>query len=72
MHILYVINSFPPWKVFLYLNEKAAMAITKQQKLELVSGYTTDLAQAKNVVLVKQSGVPVNDSNTLRMSLVEV
>lgn len=48
------------------------MAITKQQKLELVSGYTTDLAQAKNVVLVKQSGVPVNDSNTLRMSLVEV
>ncbi len=48
------------------------MAITKQQKFDLVSGYATDLAKAKNVVLVKQSGVPVNDSNALRMSLVDI
>lgn len=48
------------------------MAITKQQKFDLVSGYAKDLASAKNVVLVKQSGIAVNDSNSLRMSLAEV
>ncbi|MBP6085855.1 50S ribosomal protein L10 [Patescibacteria group bacterium] len=48
------------------------MAITKQQKVSLVSSYAADLAKAKNVVLVKQSGITVNDSNTLRMALDEV
>jgi len=50
---------------------KPAMAITKQQKSTLISSYGDDLAQAKNVVLVKQSGVNVNDSNALRMSIAE-
>ena len=45
------------------------MAITRQQKETLVSSYAGDLAAAKNVVLIKQSGIPVNDSNVLRMSL---
>ena len=48
------------------------MAITKQQKVTLVSQYANDLGNAKNVVLVKQSGVSVNDSNTLRMDLADV
>jgi large subunit ribosomal protein L10 len=48
------------------------MAITKQQKVALVSQYANDLGDAKNVVLIKQSGVSVNDSNTLRMSLTDV
>lgn len=57
---------------FFISETRAAMAITKQQKNDLVSRYTADLAQAKNVVLVKQSGIPVNDSNALRMSLTDV
>lgn len=48
------------------------MAITKQQKVALVSQYAGDLGNAKNVVLIKQSGVSVNDSNALRMSLADV
>ncbi|MEI7477676.1 MAG: 50S ribosomal protein L10 [bacterium] len=48
------------------------MAITKQQKVDLMAGYAKDLESAKNVVLVKQSGIPVNDSNTLRMALNDV
>lgn len=45
------------------------MAITKAKKTDLIAQYAADLAVAKNVVLVKQSGVSVNDSNTLRMDL---
>lgn len=48
------------------------MAITKQQKVELISSYASDISKAKNVVLVKQSGIPVNDSNTLRMAIEDV
>ena len=48
------------------------MAITKQQKNALIAGYAADLVAAKNVVLVKQSGVSVNDSNALRMQLADV
>jgi large subunit ribosomal protein L10 len=48
------------------------MAITRQKKETLVSSYASDLADAKNVVLVKQSGIPVNDSNNLRMALEDV
>jgi ribosomal protein L10 len=48
-----------------------AMAITKQQKSTLMTAYGEDLAGAKNIVLVKQSGVSVNDSNALRMAVAE-
>ncbi len=45
------------------------MAITKQQKDTLIAQYVSDIQAAKNVVLVKQSGIVVNDSNALRMDL---
>lgn len=45
------------------------MAISKDQKKELVGGYVKDLASATNVVILKQSGIPVNESNALRISL---
>ncbi len=48
------------------------MAITRQKKEALVAAYASDLASAKNVVLIKQSGIPVNDSNNLRMWLEDV
>jgi large subunit ribosomal protein L10 len=48
------------------------MAITRQQKETLVSSYAADIADAKNIVLVRQSGISVNDSNALRMSLEDV
>jgi large subunit ribosomal protein L10 len=47
------------------------MAITKKQKSTLITSYGEDLAGAKNIVLVKQSGVSVNNSNTLRMAVAE-
>lgn len=48
------------------------MAITKQQKNSLVASYVSDLKNAKNVVLVKQSGISVNDTSDLRMALSDV
>lgn len=48
------------------------MAITKQQKRDLVTEYAKDLAGAKNVVIVKQSGIWVNDGSTLRKNLSDV
>lgn len=48
------------------------MAISKKQKKELVQGYEGDLSSAVNVVILKQSGIPVNESNALRMSLAEM
>lgn len=56
-------------KFFYFYDVYAKMAITKQQKVALVSQYANDLGNTKNVVLIKQSGVSVNDSNTLRMDL---
>lgn len=48
------------------------MAISKDQKKSLIKGYGKDLASATNVVILKQSGIPVNESNALRMSLANV
>lgn len=48
------------------------MAISKDQKKELVQAYAKDLASAANVVILKQSGIPVNESNSLRISLANV
>lgn len=45
------------------------MAISKDQKKELVGAYTKDLSSAANVVILKQSGIPVNESNSLRITL---
>ncbi|MBP6910610.1 50S ribosomal protein L10 [Patescibacteria group bacterium] len=48
------------------------MAISKDQKKELVQGYSKDLSSASNVVILKQSGIPVNESNALRIGLANV
>jgi|GEM_PF-681980 len=45
------------------------MAISKDQKKGLVQGYGKDLSSASNVVILKQSGIPVNESNALRIGL---
>lgn len=45
------------------------MAISKDKKKELVQGYESDLSSAVNVVILKQSGIPVNESNGLRIEL---
>ncbi len=45
------------------------MAISKDQKKSLIKGYGTDLSSATNVIILKQSGIPVNESNGLRISL---
>jgi len=42
------------------------MALTKKQKLQLAEQYKDYLAKAKNVVVVKQSWVPVNDMTVIR------
>lgn len=35
------------------------MAITKQKKQSLITEYVKDLQEANNLVLIKQSGLPV-------------
>ena len=45
------------------------MAISKDQKKSLIMGYGKDLSSATNVIILKQSGIPVNESNGLRISL---
>lgn len=45
------------------------MAITKTQKSELVDLYIKDLGEAKNVVIIKQSGITVNAASKLRIEL---
>lgn len=48
------------------------MAISKDQKKSLIKGYEKDLASATNVVILKQTGIPVNESNGLRIALANV
>lgn len=45
------------------------MAISKDQKKKLVQAYKKDLLSAINVIILKQSGIPVNESNGLRITL---
>ncbi len=45
------------------------MAISKDQKNGLVQGYGKDLSSATNVIILKQSGIPVNESNAMRIAL---
>jgi len=42
------------------------MAITKEKKKELVRQYVADLQDAKNLVLVKQSGISVSTDTDIR------
>ena len=48
------------------------MAISKEKKKELIGSYSTDLTSAANVIILKQSGIPVNESNALRIALAAV
>ncbi len=48
------------------------MAISKDKKKELVQGYGNDLSSAANVVILKQSGIPVIESSSLRMNVLNV
>lgn len=45
------------------------MAITKDKKKQLLKSYITDLENAKNAVIVKQSAIPVTLANKMRMDL---
>ncbi len=56
-------------KFFYIWHNEARMAITKQKKHDLVAEYAKEIAKAKNVVIVKQSGLSVNDGNELRKNL---
>ena len=45
------------------------MAISKAKKQQLVKQYDSLLSDAANVVIIKQSGIPVNEQNKLRMEV---
>ncbi len=45
------------------------MAITKDKKTQLLKWYVTDLENAKNAVIVKQSAIPVTLANKMRIEL---
>lgn len=45
------------------------MAISKQKKQELVKLYESQLKSAASVVVIKQSWLPVNEQNKLRMQI---
>ncbi len=47
------------------------MALTKKRKLELATEYKQYIKDAKNIVIIKQSGIPVNEINNVRMDLHE-
>jgi len=42
------------------------MAITKSQKVDLIKQYTQDLQDAKNTVIVRQTGIPVSTATKVR------
>lgn len=48
------------------------MALTKLQKKDAMQGYVQLAKNAKNVALIVQKGIQVNDTNDLRRSLVSV
>jgi large subunit ribosomal protein L10 len=45
------------------------MALTKKEKAKLIEIYKDLLEKSKNVVVMKQSGVPVNEMNRVRMDV---
>ncbi len=47
------------------------MAITRKKKEELLRSYEQLLDSAKNVVVMKQSNIPVNEINKVRMAIAE-
>ena len=47
------------------------MALTKERKKQLVEEYKKLLEDAKNVVVMKQSAIPVNEINSVRMAIAE-
>lgn len=47
------------------------MALTKQQKTELISQYTNTLTSGKAIVLVEQSGLPVEDVVAFKKQLAQ-
>lgn len=47
------------------------MALTRKQKESLVDNYKVDIESSSNIVLLKQSWIPVNEINKLRNSIVE-
>lgn len=47
------------------------MALTKERKKQLVEEYKKLINDAKNIVVMKQSSIPVNEINTVRMAIYE-
>ena len=47
------------------------MALTKEKKKELLEDYKKLLEAAKNVVVMKQESIPVNEINKVRMAIAE-
>jgi len=47
------------------------MALTKQDKIKLASQYQSHFDEAKNIVIIRQIGVPVNEMNYIRKDLID-
>jgi ribosomal protein L10 len=45
------------------------MAITKEKKVTLIQEYVQDLKEAKNLVIIKQSGLPVSTDTKVRRDI---
>lgn len=57
------------WKFFYLVNGVQHMALTKAAKKDLAQAYQESFADAKTVIVVKQSGVPVNAMSEIRKEL---
>lgn len=51
---------------YFYFLIYVSMAISRDQKKQLIEQYVSDLKAANNVVVVQQSAVPVLDSTKIR------
>jgi len=47
------------------------MALTKERKKDLIEEYKKLLSDAKNIVVMKQSAIPVDEINQVRMTVYE-
>lgn len=56
---------------FLFPGFTLLMTISKEKKVELVKQYAQDLKNAKNVVVLQQSGVPVTGATQMRKGVLE-
>ena len=54
---------------FFYLYAILAMPLLKADKQALAKTYLQEVQQAKNIVVLTQSGIPVNEGNALRIAL---